>query len=85
MSSSTGHLKLNHVTVTEEQNEDEDEAENKMAAAAIKPKTTSVNAKKPFKKAQSDFVLTKSKASVKQSNGLNSPSNKKLERQSSKK
>lgn len=82
LSASTGHLKLNHVA--EEQEEDENETEIKPTITHNKAKVTSVNPKKPLRKAQSEFVLTKSKASVKQTNGLSPALRRKLERQSSK-
>ena len=81
MSSSTGHLKLYHVT---EEREDDGE-DSKPTPVANKSKTSSINSKRPFKKAQSDFVLTQSKSQIKTGNGVNPSLRKKLERQSSKK
>lgn len=83
LSSSTGHLKLNHVTVTEE--DELEDTESKPKSVTTKPKPVSVNPKKPFKKAQSDYVLSKSKTPVRSSNDANPSMRNKLERQSSKK
>ena len=83
LSASTGHLKLNHVR--EEQEEDENETGIKPTTTQNKPKAASVNPKKPLRKAQSEFVLTKAKTPVKQTNGLSPSLRRKLERQSSKK
>ena len=71
--------------MAEEQEDDENEAEIKPTVTQNKPKvSTVVNPKKPLRKAQSEFVLSKSKASAKQTNGLSPSLRRKLERQSSK-
>ena len=67
--------------------EDNEEAvdEIKPKPAGNKSKSSSVNPKKPLRKAQSDFTLTQTKSQMKPRNGVNPSIRSKLERQPSKK